>query len=404
MKTKRILIAALLLSVSSLKAQNFEWAKSFGSTFTEEGHAITVDATGNVYSTGYFRETADLDPGVGTDNHTSLGNEDIYVQKLDASGNFLWAKAFGSFNGDVGNAISVDAAGNVFTTGYFQGTVDFDPGAGTTNLTAVGAFDYFIQKLDAAGNFLWAKTFGSNLTDMAYGIAVDDLGNVYTTGYFSETIDFDPGAGTTNLTAVGTGDAFIQKLDAAGNLVWAKTFGSINTDYGRSIKVDAAGNVYTTGYFELTVDFDPGAGTTNLTSVGGADVFVQKLDASGNLIWAKTFGGATLDEGYSISVDNLGNVITVGQFNGSADFDPGPVTNSLNAAGGGDVFIQKMDASGNFLWANSFGTTTTEVGHSCAVDQFGNIYTTGYFSGTVDFDPGAGIDNLASAGSADIFI
>ena len=205
---------------------------------------------------------------------------------------FEWAKAFGSSNFDKGNSITVDASGNVYTTGLFSGTVDFDPGAGLFNLTSAGGgTDVFIQKLDASGNFIWAKTFGGTSTDHGNSITVDVFGNVYTAGFFSDTVDFDPGAGLFNLASAGNHDIFIQKLDASGNFIWAKAFGSTSTDFGLSITVDASGNVYATGYFKGTVDFDPGAGTFYLNSAGGSgDFFIQKLDASGNFIWAKAFG------------------------------------------------------------------------------------------------------------------
>src|SRR5690606_25371176 len=126
-------------------------------------------------------------------------------------------------------------------------------------------------------------------------------GNVYTTGYFVGTVDFDPGAGTVNLTSQGGSDIFIQKLDALGDLVWAKSVGGTGNDNGRSIAVDAQGNVYTTGDFRGIVDFDPGAGTADLTSQGEYDVFIQKLDALGDLIWAKSVGETSYDYGYSIA-------------------------------------------------------------------------------------------------------
>ena len=157
--------------------------------------------------------------------------------------NFEWAKAFGSSNFDKGNSITVDASGNIYNTGLFSGTVDFDPGAGIFNLTsAVGGTDVFIQKLDPSGNFIWAKAFGGTSTDQGNSITVDVFGNIYTTGFFSDTVDFDPGAGTFNLTSAGNHDVFIQKLDASGSFLWAKAFGSSSNDFGLSITADAFGN------------------------------------------------------------------------------------------------------------------------------------------------------------------
>src|SRR5674476_1418906 len=133
---------------------------------------------------------------------------------------------------------------------------------------------------------------------------------------------------------------FFSSLQAQNvSLVWAKNMGGASDDYVNSIAVDASGNVYTTGYFLGTVDFDPGAGTYNLTSAGGYDIFIIKLDASGNFVWAKNMGassGASSDQGFSIAVDASGNVYTTGLFTGTADFDPGAGTYNLTSAGSGD--------------------------------------------------------------------
>jgi hypothetical protein len=380
------------------------WAKSFGGASSDLGYSIAVDSSGNVYTTGYFNGTADFDPGAGTSNLTSAGGNDVFVSKLDSSGALVWAKGFGGASFDLGYSIAVDSSGNVYTTGYFNDTVDFDPGAGTSNLTSAGSSDVFVSKLDSSGALVWAKSFGGASGDIGRDIAVDSSGNIYTTGYFNGTVDFDPGAGTSNLTSAGGNDVFVSKLDSSGALVWAKSFGGASSDLGISIAVDSSGNIYTTGYFNGTADFDPGAGTSNLTSAGGNDVFVSKLDSSGNLVWAKGFGGASNDLGYYIAVDSSGNVYTTGYFEGTVDFDPGAGTSNLTSAGGNDVFVSKLDSSGALVWAKSFGGTSFDSGYSIAVDSSGNIYTTGYFNGTADFDPGAGTSNLTSAGGADIFV
>jgi len=391
--------------VSKLDASgNLLWAKSFGAAAADAGLSIAVDSTGNVYTTGFFASTVDFDPGAGTTNLTTAGSSDVFISKLDASGNLVFAKRFGGGISDLSYSIAVDSTGNIYTTGFFQDTVDFDPSAGTTNLTTAGLSDVFISKLDASGNLVFAKRFGAAEADAGRSIALDSTGNIYTAGYFEQTVDFDPSAGTTNLTSAGRSDVFVSKLDSSGNLVFAKRFGAAETDVGLSVAVDSTGNVYTTGYFEQTVDFDPGAGTTDLTTGGGSDVFVSKLDASGNLVFAKRFGGSNDDGGISISVDSNGNIHTTGYFEERVDFDPGAGTSNLTSAGGTDVFVSKIDSSGNLLLAKSFGGTANDVGRSITFDSTGNIYTTGEFAGTVDFDPGTGTTNLISAGGNDVFI
>lgn len=317
---------------------------------------------------------------------------------------FEWAKSMGGTSDDKGFSIAMDANGNVYSTGFFSGTADFDPGAGTTNLTSNGSTDIFIQKLGAGGNLIWVKQIGGTNNDYGHSIATDANGNIYTAGRFSGTVDFDLGTGTSKLTSNGDFDIFIQKLDAGGNLLWVKQMGGIGHDLGR-LTVDASGNVYTTGNFEETVDFDPGVGTANLISNGKRDIFIQKLDTKGNFLWVKQMGGTFYDDAWSIATDANGNVYTTGDFWNTVDFDPGTGTKDLTSNGKADIFIQKLDAAGNFLWVKQMGGQSDDTGRSISVDKSGNVYTTGHFKFTVDFDPGPGTSNLTAPGANDdVFI
>ncbi len=386
--------------VSKLDASgNDVWAKIFGGSGADMASEVAVDSSGNVYTIGYFQRTVDFDPGVGTANLTSVASQDLFLLKLDASGNYVWAKQIGGTEATWGYSVTVDSSGNVYMTGKFGGTADFDPGDGVANLTSAGNYDVFVSKLNALGNFVWAKRFGGIDHDVGESVKVDSFGNVYTTGRFLRSeADFDPGAGTANLAPAGEWDVFVSKLDASGNYEWAKRFGGTADDMGYSVAVDSLGNVYTTGNFNGSADFDPNAGTANLSSAGFMDVFVSKLDASGNYVWAKRFGGTGDDYGYSVALDSLDNVLTTGHLGGLADFDPNAGTANLSSAGYGDVFVSKLDASGNYVWAKRFGGTSTDYGTSVAVDASNNVFTTGQFTGTVDFDPGDGVASLTVVG------
>ena len=270
----------------------------------------------------------------------------------------VWAKSMGGAGSDFGSAIAVDSSGNVHTTGAFgdrlNPTADFDPGPDTLNLTSNGRSDVFVSKLDSNGDFLWAKSIGGTDHDSGYGIAVDSGGNVHTTGAFRDTVDFEPGPGTFSLTS-SVGDVFVSKLDSNGDFLWAKSMGGTSLDQGNSIAVDSGGNVYTTGFFRGTVDFDPGPGTFNLTGSGAAKFFVSKLDSKGNFLWAKSIGGplgisGTVRNG--IAVDGRGNIHTTGNFTRTADFDPGQGTLNLTSSGDLDIFVSKLSG---FLEG---GTTT----------------------------------------------
>jgi hypothetical protein len=377
---------------------NLIWAKNIGSYVDRVGNSIAVDASGNVYATGTFGGTVDFDPGDGIYNLT--GPNDIFIMKLDSSGNFVWAKNMGNNYDYVNEGVSIalDVTGNVYTTGYFGGTIDFDPGAGTNYLTANGTSDIFISKLNNTGDFVWARNM-SGPRGEGSSIAVDLLGNVYTTGYFEGTTDFDPGAGTYNLTSTTYDDIFISKLDASGNFVWAKQIGAAASDHGNSITLDLYGHVYTTGSITGTADFDPGPGTYTITTVGG--IFVSKLDTAGNFIWAKKMGQPSSDA-MSVTTDSLGNVYTTGHFSLTVDLDPGVAKYYASSAGNDDIFISKLDSSGNFVWAGVMGGTLADYGNSVAVAG-SNVYVTGSFQGTADFDPGDSIYNITSAGAWDVF-
>jgi len=415
MKNSFLITLLIILASFSNKAnsQSLAWAKQMAGAGNGQALSITLDANRNVYTTGTFSGTTDFDPGAGVYNLAAFStNGDLFVSKLDSSGNFLWAKQMGgaSFTCNA-YAIAVDSIGNVYTTGFFSGTIDFDPGAGTYNLMAPGAYAVYVSKLDSSGNFVWAKQFvaGNGNTDYGYSITLDDNGNVYSTGQFMSTCDFDPGPGVYNLTAAGNNDCFISKLDASGNFVWAKKMGGTASDISLSIKLDNSGNVYTTGVFTGTADFDPGTGTFNLSSSSAIDVdiFVSKLDNSGNFAWAKRMGGISIDNGYSIAIDAGGNVYTTGAFMYTADFDPGPGIYSLSSiANQYDIYVSKLDSSGNFIWAKQMGGAVADFGYSIAVDGQGNAYTTGYFnSATADFDPDTSATyNLNSWGGQDVFI
>ena len=402
------LMCALMIFIfesAHVKAQNLIWARSSGTSSSEIARSLSVDANGNVYYTGTFQGTMDFDPGPGTFTLSSAGSDDIYISKLDVNGNFVWARSIGGGLADAPYAIATDQSANVYITGSYNGTVDFDPGAGVSNLISVAAtYDAFVLKLDVSGNFVWARSVGGNDSDHGFGLSVDASSNVFVTGYFNLTGDFDPGPGISNLTSAGTDDVFILKLNGSGSFQWARAVGGTNVDTGYSITTDAFGNVIVTGSFNQTTDFDPGIPVFNLVSAGGNDVFVLKLNSSGNFVWAKRFGGTSEDEGRSVCVDPSGNVITCGFFEVSVDFDPGPGTYSLTSNGVLDAFISKLDPSGTLIWANNTGAGGNDAAYGVTTDASGNIYSTGYFSNTVDFDPGISSYTITSAGQYDVFI
>ncbi|PSR52250.1 hypothetical protein AHMF7605_01290 [Adhaeribacter arboris] len=440
-----------------ISAQTLGWAKQTGGIGYDEANSIAVDAAGNVYTTGFFTNTVDFDPGNGTFYLTATRQaEEIFIQKLDANGNFVWAKQLSqkSLNGLESNglAITVDGTANVYVTGKFRGKVDFDPGSDSTYLTTVSAGSYaaFLLKLDETGRFKWAKQIAGTDDLEGNSIAVDSDGNVYIAGTFEGVVDFDPDEGT-HIIPTTSFKAFVQKFDSSGKLVWVRDFadfsaaskvivdaaknvyvtgyfvegpaigkadifilkwnengdltwlkqmGGPGNDLSRSMTLDKEGNILITGTFEQTPDFNLGKSPSILTSVGEADVFITKISTSSDLIWVKQIGGANYDECRTISMDEEGNLYTMGYFGGPVDFDPGEGVFNLVSTFNNGVFIQKLNAAGNFSGAVQLPGRASSIIN----DKQGNIYMTGFFFNTSDFDPGPDTVNLHAENNTEIFI
>jgi hypothetical protein len=460
-----LLILAGNIFISAGQTASFQWAKSIGGTGADHAIAVALDPLNNVYFTGDFMNTVDFDPGPGTYNLTSTSVQDSYVCKLDNNGNFLWACDIGGVANDLGYSIAANSSG-VYMTGHFYGTVDFDPGPGIFNLTSNGLRDIFIVKLSAAGNFQWAVSLGSTNQDIPSDITVDE-GFVYLTGITDLTVDFDPGPGVYNMTTnsfilkltsggtfvwakaivnsssdpscivldsagfiytaglfSGPGDfdpgpgsyvlsgglnpyGFISKLDPSGNLVFAREFGKYNNDPPEvfAIGVDHNSNIYVTGGLYDTIDFDPGPGIYDIAPVAGAlDIYILKLDAGGNFDWVKHFNGTGTSEGYSLAIDNWNNVYTAGHFMNTIDFDPGTPVAPMSSYGGFDSYVLMLDSSGSYIWSKQMGGAGLDDAISLTVDEAANIYISGNFNGTGDYDPGSGSYYLYCAGSIDMFV
>jgi len=253
------------------------WARTWGGSSSEVVREVGVDTSFNIYSAGYFfTSTVDFDPGVGVDNHTAVGY-DCFLSKLDLNGNFVVAHTWGGTGTDVSYGMGIDSTDNVYVIGYFASTVDFDPSVGVENHSSNGSADIFLSKFDSNADFVWARTWGSTGMEISYSVGFDSNDDVFVVGYFSSTVDFDPGAGVDNHTTNGSTDSFLTKLDSDGNYEWARTWGGSSLDMANCVFVDTSDNIYIGGYFYMTADFDPGLGTDNHTSSGSSDSFLLKL-------------------------------------------------------------------------------------------------------------------------------
>lgn len=435
------------------------WARTWGDGSVDMAWGIAVDNFGDLYVTGWFSSTVDLDVGPGIQEHTSNGGHDAFLTKIGSNGDFQWACTWGGNYSDSGLDITTDDSGYIYVVGSYRGTVDFDPGPGIDEHSNGGGF---LSKFDPTGVFIWAKTIGTT----CFKLAVDDSGNIYITGFFDGHADFDPGPDTKNRYSNGGFDAYLLKLDPEGNYVWAKNWGDSGSDGGYDVAVDGPGNVYVTGLFQSeSVDFDPGAGTdihqgwgayltkfnpagshqwvntwryshgngividgNNYIYVAGEyqftvdfdpgpgidehtaysydeDIFLVKCAEDGDFHWARTLGGDHVDYAVAIAVDCLNNVYVTGFYKGIVDFDPGPGVDGHSAETMGNTFLSKVTPGGAFEWTSTIGTGDYTRCYDVIVDGAGNSFVTGYFDWeTVDLDPGPGIDEHTSAGSHDAFL
>jgi hypothetical protein len=262
-----------------------------------------------------------------------------------------------------------------------------------------------------AQNLDWVKAiYPANTSQGANNgkdIAIDDLGNVYTTGVFhydpqDGPVDFNPGQGVFNFTQSGS---FISKLNSSGNFVWAKNLPKVlNVGYtsSSSIAIDQIGNVIIAGTFGGTVDLDPGPSTFNLISTAPSDIFVAKYSSNGNFLWAKAMHGNSTNEVYDLTIDAQNNILICGYFLGQVDMDAGPDTASLYTQTL-NAFITKLTNTGDIIWAKQLGDLSTSTASGIKTDSLGQVYVTGIF-GAIDFNPGADTLFVSSNGQYDGYI
>jgi hypothetical protein len=385
--------------------QDFGWAFGAEGSGAELGRDIAVAGDGSLFVLGTFSgPTIDLDPGPGTVILNSAGAEDVLVAKYTAAGALAWARALGGSGPDTGTSLSTDSDGNVFVTGSFQGTADFDPGPETFLLTALGDDDGFVVKLDRRGHLAWARQVAGSGPDRINDVQVTDAGHVLIAGELSG-LDGMPAPQDPRIVLTSDdGGGFLARLDHAGLLTWSYVTEGSGTALPQALALDGAGDVLVTGSFSGTVDFAAGPASLLLTSQGDQDVFVARFDPSGELAWATSFGGPQEDRAWDVAVDSSGNATIAGEFRGQADLNPGAGAFLATSAGQQDAFLVKLDAAGGFVLARVFGGAGTDAARCVVIGEDDTVYVAGEFAGTVDFNPSAAVESIASSGGQDAFL
>ena len=416
------------------------WALSWGGILEPWGYKgraygteVKLDGAGNIYVCGTYAGYVDFDPGPGT--HILEGVDDVsFVSKFDPSGNLQWVTEFpGTFsyamdvntlgyiclasrnsesiyysrfnlidptgnkvmtggfgpdfqdNADI-NAVQIDDSQNFYLAGGYFGSVDFDPTSSVHN--EYGSWDAWVGKYDWSGNLLSFIKWGDNSNWVnCTALTVMENGDFICGGHFNDVVDFDPGPGIEIADSVGSWDSFLISFDQNGDLNWVQTWGNLGLDYVMNISTDELGNIYILGLFGDVIDLDPGP-EEDMTGVdGSSSSYICRYTGAGDYTW-----GISLDAIYDTCFTAGNGTFCVGGiFGGTRDFDPGSETEWRTAIGG-DMFVATFDSNGNFNWVRSFGGESYDDCDGVTFDTAGNIYFTGVFPLTLDFDPGSGVD------------
>ncbi|MBI2448586.1 hypothetical protein HYV44_03480 [Candidatus Microgenomates bacterium] len=390
---------------------------SFGNSNSDALVDMKLDSAKNVYLLHYFKGTVDFDPTAGVDNKTSGSAGADWATalvKINADGSYGWAENFPVFI----QKMRVSSTG-IYLTGYANGTIDFNgTGAGASDIQTTDSFDAFATKLNTDGSYGWTKLITGSGTSYGAAIDADASGNVFVSGYFMNDLDLDPTGTEAIISATGSTDIFLVKINNDGTYGYGKAYGNTGTNTPYDLIVDSTGDVYLAGTFEGTIDFDAvayGGAGDNHTSNDKTDIFLTKINANESYAWTLTFGGALVsdpassvgrDRISSLSLDSSDNIYLGGFVSsGSAvDMDPTAGTDSqtpgfLNRTG----FATKINADGTYSWSYLFAGGNNEV-TSVVTNSLGRVYIGGFFQDTLDTDVVSGVDTQTSAGSFDGFV
>ena len=389
MRTRCLYIAVMLTLLSFVsRAQMFDWATQGGGEGNAFGLACAADAAGNVYTTGMFN-------GPGTFSNVSIpvNGRCYFITKHDAQGNLLWTQTGISPPGfcthTAGNSLTIDQQGNIYVFGSFATLISIGNNVFFTSSNC--EVDMFISKYDANGNVLWAKQLpGTGSQNFANSICADNAGHIYITGSTaSDSLDLGNGQILYSNIPVTPNKSFLAKLDTAGVCLWVR--GGLG---GAGISADAMGNIWATGSFMGTIA--QGSQVANASTANDYDIYVAKYDSNGNVLFLKSAGGAHSDAGKDIVTDAAGNAYVTGHFLFSASFG----SNNVNANGMYDAFIAKYDANGNVSWVRTAGGSEQDYGKAIALDASGRLFISGTFNDAMVFG-----NTIAASNSApDLFV
>lgn len=336
-----------------------QWGILFGGSSDDEARAVAVDADGSIVVAGIFRGTADFDPTGGAALLVSRGGTDGFVARYTSDGQFVNVAQGGGAEDDVFAALHVANGGDVTAVGEIRGTATFGSSLAPLLLQSVGGADIAVARYTALGGLRWAFRAGGPLEDRATAVTEDPNGDLLVAGTFEGTADLDPGPGASLVVSQGAADVFLASYEPVGG-AWdglTRAFGGFGTEGVTGLVRHVSGRILLSGFFQQTVDFDPGAGAKLVTArgTGGAgDFFVYAFSSAGNFAWVAPVGGIVGGEGlqsiaHGLALDELATVWAVGRFYGRADFDPSDEATELTAVSGSDAWLARYSVDNGVL-------------------------------------------------------
>ncbi|HSA32165.1 MAG TPA: SBBP repeat-containing protein [bacterium] len=327
--------------------------KMWGTSEAESGNSVAVSSLGDIYVTGYTDGSFD--------GNASAGNEDIFLTRWNPDLTKAWTKQWGTSSGDEGKSVAVDTSGNIFVTGVTDGNLDGNTSAGTGDNA-----DIFLTKWNPDGTKAWTKQWGTKYnSEVGNAVAVDASGNIFVAGNTSGLGGLDG-----NSSLGGSTDIFLTKWNADGTKAWTKQWGTDVNEWGSSVSVDNTGNIFVVGFTQGSLD-----GNTN---IGNADIFLTKWNLDGTKAWTKQWGSDAEDLGQAVAVDFEGSVYVAGRTRGGLD---GNSYSGINL----DAFLSKFDVDGSKAWTRQWETPTDYQGAAVAIDTSGNIVVTGFNQSLVKY-------------------
>jgi HYDIN/CFA65/VesB-like, Ig-like domain len=390
------------------------WAVHFGGVGPDVANGVTTDAQGNIYVCGAYASQCDFDAGPGTDIHVPNGMTDAYVVKYNSSGMFVWATTFGGDSLETLYDIAHDGSNAVYVIGSYQDTMSVIANNPITKVVSQGKKDLIIVCYNDDGTFKWVSTMGDIDDDEGTAITINPGGNLYIGGYTTKPV-IEPLRSTEGIySGQLAGDILLGARTSTGEYLWTVRCGGEGHEQVApgGIALDSYGDVYITGWFSDSVDFNPSSENAYKVSNGGFDVYMAKYSSTGEYISSMSFGGPLNDQAYGMGVDWQGDVFLTGCFRGVVDFDPGDGVRTLTSQGingASDLFTAEYSSTGILFWANGFGSPVSggensSYGYAVVTDSLNNCYVAGKFFGTCDFDPSSNSLTFESNGMSDAFL